>query len=285
MIQPHHPLSLRKQSKLIGLPLSTYYYRHVPADPLNLLLMKLIDQEYLKHPYYGVRRMTTHFLDHQPELGPVNRKRIARLMRIMGIQGIHPKKKLSIPNKDHQIYPYLLKGIVVDHPDQVWSVDITYIPMKKGFCYLVAIVDWYSRYIVSWKLSVTLEVDFCIEALQEALQTSQPTIFNSDQGSQFTSKAFVQLLLDQNIQVSMDGKGRVFDNIFIERFWRTIKYEEVYLHSYENVWEAERQIRAYIHFYNLERYHSSLGYRTPNTLYQDKKVVVSYQKEGETISL
>jgi putative transposase len=286
MMKPCHPaLSLRKQSKLIGLPLSSYYYQPVPETPLNLLLMKLIDKEYLKHPFYGVRRMTKHFLDHHPELGPVNRKRIARLMRIMGIQGIHPKKKLSIPSKDHQVYPYLLKGVTIDHPDQVWSVDITYIPMKKGFCYLVAIVDWYSRSIISWKLSVTLEVDFCIEALQQALQISQPTIFNSDQGSQFTSKAFVQLLLDRNIQVSMDGKGRVFDNIFIERFWRTIKYEEVYLHSYENVWEAERQIGAYIHFYNLERYHSSLGYRTPNTLYQDKKVVLSYQKEGETISL
>ena len=226
-------------------------------------------------------QVVNHF---HPEFGPVNHKRIARLMKILGIQGIHPKRN-SVPNKEHQIYPYLLKGIEVNHPDRVWSIDITYIPMRRGFCYLVAIVDWYSRLIIAWKLSVTLEIDFCIEALQEALQISQPEIFNSDQGSQFTSHAFVQLLLDKQIQVSMDGKGRVFDNIFIERFWRTIKYEEVYLHAYENVWEAERSIDKYIRFYNQERLHSSLGYQTPSSLYKSKSALLSISKKGGNKSL
>jgi len=181
MIQPTHPtLSIRRQCEVILLPLSSYYYHPVPEDPDNLSLLRIIDEEYLKHPFYGVRQMT-QFVNHfHPEFGPVNHKRIARLMKILGIQGIHPKKKLSIPNKEHQIYPYLLKGIEVSHPDQIWSIDITYIPMRRGFCYLVAIVDWYSRLIIAWKLSVTLEIDFCIETLQEALQISQPEIFNSD---------------------------------------------------------------------------------------------------------
>ncbi len=287
MIQPAHPdLSIRRQSSLIGLSLSSYYYHPVPMDPLNLELMKLIDQQYLKTPFYGVQRMTKWMNKHHPDLGPVNHKRIASLMKKMGIEGIHPKrkKKLSLPDAEHKIYPYVLQEVNIDHPDQVWSVDITYIPLKKGFAYLVAIVDWYSRYILSWKLSVTLEVDFCIEALQYALLMSRPEIFNSDQGSQFTSKAFVQLLLDRNIQISMDGKGRVYDNIFIERFWRTIKYEEVYLRSYENVRDAERRIGAYIYFYNYERLHSSLEYRTPSALYLTKRVILSYVKKGETVS-
>ncbi len=286
MIQHTHPtLSIRKQCEAILLPLSSYYYHPVPEDPDNLSLLRIIDEEYLKHPFYGVRQMT-QFVNHfHPEFGPVNHKRIARLMKILGIQGIHPKKKLSIPNKEHQIYPYLLKGIEISCPNQVWSIDITYIPMRRGFCYLVAIVDWYSRLIIAWKLSVTLEIDFCIEALQEALQISQPEIFNSDQGSQFTSQAFVQMLLDKQIQVSMDGKGRVFDNIFIERFWRTIKYEEVYLHAYESVWEAERSIDKYILFYNQERLHSSLGYQTPLSLYRSKSGLLSSSEKGGNKSL
>ncbi len=286
MIQPTHPtLSIRKQCEVITLPLSSYYYHPVPENPDNHSLLRIIDEEYLKHPFYGVRQMT-QFVNHShKEFGPVNHKRIARLMKILGIQGIHPKKKLSVPNQEHQLYPYLLQGVVIHHPDQVWSIDITYIPMRRGFCYLVAIVDWYSRLIIAWKLSVTLEIDFCIEALQEALQISQPEIFNSDQGSQFTSHAFVQLLLDKQIQVSMDGKGRVFDNIFIERFWRTIKYEEVYLHAYENVWEAERSIGAYIRFYNQERLHSSLGYQTPLSLYKSKSALLSISEKGKNKSL
>lgn len=285
MIQPTHPmLSIRRQCEAILLPLSSYYYKPVPEDPDNLSLLRLVDEEYLKHPFYGVRQMTQFVKNNHLEFGPVNHKRIARLMKILGIQGIHPKKKLSIANKEHQIYPYLLKGVAITHPDQVWSVDITYIPMRRGFCYLVAIVDWYSRLIIAWKLSVTMEIDFCIEALQQALQISQPEIFNSDQGSQFTSQAFVNLLLDKQIQVSMDGKGRVFDNIFIERFWRTIKYEEVYLHAYESVWEAERSIGAYIRFYNQERLHSSLGYQTPNSLYNSKSTLSSISEKGENKS-
>ncbi len=265
---------------MIMLPLSSYYYQPVTEDSDNLLLLRLLDEEYLKHPFYGIRQMTQFIKHSHPEFGPVNHKRIARLMKILGIQGIHPKKKLSVPNKEHQIYPYLLKGVAITRPDQVWSIDITYIPMRRGFCYLVAIVDWYSRKIIAWMLSVTLEIGFCIEALQKALQSSQPEIFNSDQGSQFTSQSFVQLLHDKQIQVSMDGKGRVFDNIFVERFWRTIKYEEVYLHAYENVWEAEHSIKAYIQFYNQERLHSSLGYQTPNSLYNSKSALLSISKKG-----
>ncbi len=274
MIQTQHPsLSIKCQCQLLGLPLSTYYYHAASPAPVKFHLMKLIDQAYLQHPFYGVRRITRWLNQRYPELGPINHKRIARLMRQMGIQGIYPKKKLSIANKEHLKYPYLLKDLTIAHPDQVWATDITYIPMHRGFCYLVAIIDWHTRYIVSWKLSNTLEIDFCIQALHEALQQGQPEIFNSDQGSQFTSPQFTQILEGKAIQISMDGKGRVFDNIFIERFWRSIKYEEVYLHGYENVRVAEESIRKYIHFYNHERLHSSLGYRTPFSLYQEKKVV------------
>jgi putative transposase len=287
MIQPFcssFPLSIRKQCKLIDLSVSTYYYKNTPEDPLNLELTKIIDKQYMITPFYGVRRMVQYintFLKkdshHHSNIGSVNHKRIANLMKQMGIEGIHPKRKknLSLPNIEHKVYPYLLKDINVNHPNHVWSIDITYIPMRKGFAYLVAIVDWYSRYILSWNISITLEVDFCIEALQKALQKHKPVIFNSDQGSQFTSSQFIKCLTDQNILISMDGKGRAYDNIFIERFWRTIKYEEIYLNAYENVNEAERRIGDYINFYNHERPHSSLGYQTPSMLYLKENKLIS----------
>jgi len=272
-------LSIRKQCELINLPVSSYYYKQAPVDPLNIKLMELIDKQYLKTPFYGIRRMTQCINKYLKDncsiksikcfVNKINKKRVAALMKKMGIEGIHPKrkKKLSLPDLKHRIYPYLLDNIKISHPNHVWSTDITYIPMKKGFAYLVAIVDWYSRYILSWSISITLEVDFCIEALQKALQKHKPVIFNSDQGSQFTSSQFTKHLTDQNISISMDGKGRVYDNIFIERFWRTLKYEEVYLNAYEDVKDAERRIGNYINFYNNERPHSSLKNMTPKMLY------------------
>lgn len=272
-------LSIRKQCELINLPVSSYYYKQAPEDPLNIKLMEIIDKKYIKTPFYGIRRMTLYINNCLKEncnikgikrhINKINKKRVALLMKKMGIEGIHPKrkKKLSLPDLKHKIYPYLLDSIKISHPNHVWSTDITYIPMKKGFAYLVAIVDWYSRYILSWSISITLEVDFCIEALQKALKKHKPVIFNSDQGSQFTSSQFTKHLTDHNISISMDGKGRVYDNIFIERFWRTLKYEEVYLNAYEDVKDAERRIGNYINFYNNERPHSSLKNMTPKMLF------------------
>lgn len=277
MIQPNHTnLPIRIQCVLLSLSPSTYYYHGVPENPLNLLLMKLIDWQYLKTPFYGIRRMTEWLKEYYSQLGPMNHKRIASLMRKMGLQGIYPKRNqhLSKPASDVQIFPYLLKDLCITRPNQVWAADITFIPLQKGFAYLVAIIDWFSRYILAWQLSVTLEAAFCIEALEKALQQYQtPEFFNSDQGSQFTSRAFIQLLSGKGISISMDGKGRVYDNIFIERFWRTLKYEEVYLHAYHSIREAKECISQYIRFYNHERYHSALGYKTPVYWYQGKNGV------------
>ncbi len=211
-------LSIQNKCSLLALPLSTYYYKPAAINPLNLMLMKIIDQVYTRYPYYGVRRMTHWINKYHSEFGPVNHKRVANLMQIMGLQGIYPKKKFSQPNKENVIYTYLLRNLCIEYPNQVWATDITYILMIRGFCYLVAVVDWYTRYIISWSLSITLEIDFCIQALQKALQQSQPEIFNSDQGTQFTSNQFTQVLKNKGIQISMDSRGRAFDNIMIERF-------------------------------------------------------------------
>jgi len=289
MIQPNHTtLSIHLQCSLLSLSRSTYYYQGVPENLLNLLLMKLIDQQYMRTPFYGIRRMTQWLKDHYAQLGPINHKRIASLMKKMGLQGIYPRRNrhLSKPASDHQVFPYLLKDLCITRPNQVWAVDITFIPLQKGFAYLVAIIDWFSRYILAWQLSVTLEAEFCIEALQKALQQYQmPEFFNSDQGSQFTCQSFIQLLSNKGIRISMDGKGRVYDNIFIERFWRTLKYEEVYLHAYDSVREARKSIDRYIRFYNKERYHSALGYQTPEYWYQEKKDYNDVNKEGGILSL
>jgi putative transposase len=221
----HKIIPISRQCELWGLPRSSFYYKCVPVSDLNLHLMELIDRQYTEMPFYGVPRMTACL---RRKGYKVNRKRIARLMRRMGLQGITPKKRLSRPNKEHTVYPYLLTNVEVTKPAQVFCAEITYIPMRKGFIYLVAVMDWYSRYVVSFKVSLTLDAAFCVEALEEALTIGIPEIFNADQGSQFTSKDITTMLKGHNIAISMDGKGRVFDNIFIERLWRTVKHEEVY---------------------------------------------------------
>ena len=228
------------------------------------MLMKLIDRQYLVTPFYGSRKMAA-WLKGQGH--KVNRKRIRRLMHIMGIKAIYRRPRTTKPAPGHKLYPYLLSSMEITRPNQVWAADITYIPMARGFLYLVAIIDWYSRYVLSWRLSNTLDVTFCVEALQEALKKGRPEIFNTDQGSQFTSTDFTKVLLDAGVQISMDGKGRVFDNIFIERLWRTVKVEEVYMRDYQTVDEARYYLGRYFEFYNNERLHQALGYRTPAEVY------------------
>jgi putative transposase len=257
-------LTISRQCDLLHLNRSSFYYQPVPVSAVNLHLMKLIDRQYTKMPYYGAPRMTTWL---QNQGYAANHKRVERLMRIMGIQGIAPRKKLSIPNKERMIYPYLLKGMDIVRPNQVFASDITYIPMRKGFVYLVAVMDWFSRYVLSWRVSITLDAAFCIEALEEAITINTPEIFNTDQGPQFTSKEFTGILKDRRIAISMDGTGRVFDNIFIERLWRTVKYEEVYLKDYTNVWEAVKSLGVYFRLYNEERIHTAINNRTPHEVY------------------
>ena len=223
-----------------------------------------IDKQYLKTPFYGSRRMAAHL---KKEGYQANRKRVQRLMGLMGIQAIYPKAKSWQKRHEHKIYPYLLEGLTIDRPNMVWSSDITYIPLGKGFLYLVAIIDWYSRYVIAWRLSNSMDTSFCIDALTEALKGGFPEIFNTDQGSQFTSTDFTNMLLDKRIKISMDGKGRCFDNIFIERLWRTVKYEEVYLKAYETVEDAEKGLYAFFPFYNLERPHQALEYKTPKEVH------------------
>lgn len=253
-------LSTREQCKLLEISRSTVYYREVEPDGYELELMRLIDKQYIKTPFYGSRRMTEWL---KSEGHRVNRKRIQRLMRTMGIEAIYPKRSTSRPAPGHKIYPYLLKGLKINRPGQVWASDVTYIPMARGFLYLVAIIDWYSRYVLSWRLSNTLDTDFCVEALTDALQQGTPEIFNTDQGSQFTSDAFTKPLLERNIRISMDGRGRWMDNVFVERLWRSLKYEEVYLHAYEDGHQAMSSIGYWINFYNNERPHQALSYKTP----------------------
>jgi putative transposase len=260
----HPEISLRRQCELLGVNRSGLYYQPAGESELNLLLMRLIDEEYTRLPFYGSRRWV-EWLDEQGY--SVNRKRVSRLMEVMGIEAVYPKPRLSQPGEGHKIYPYLLAGVEVTRVNQVWSTDITYIRMDGGFVYLVAVMDWFSRFVLSWALSVTMEVGFCMEALQRALRRGRPEIFNSDQGSQFTSDQFTGALKARGIAISMDGRGRCFDNIFIERLWRSLKHEEVYLRDYTMVPEARDGIGNWFHFYNHERLHQSLGYRTPAKLY------------------
>jgi len=234
--------------------------------------MKLIDRQYLDTPFYGARKLAV-WLKSQGQT--VNRKRVRRLMQLMGLRAIYRKPRTSKPGPGNKIYPYLLKGLKVTHPNQAWAADITYIPMQKGFLYLVVILDWYSRCVLAWKLSNTLESDFCIEALKEALQKGRPEIFNTDQGSQFTSAEFIALLENQGVRVSMDGSGRYADNLFIERLWRTLKYEEVYLKAYPDAAEARREIGHYFIFYNTKRPHQALGYKTPAEEYHVEPIAVA----------
>jgi len=250
MIQPSHPnLSTTKQCEILGLNRSSYYYEPQLETEFNLLLMELIDRQYTKTPFYGIPRMTA-VLRRRGYL--IKHKRVERLMHKMGIMAIYPKPRNSIQNPDHKIYPYLLRQLEINTPDQVWCADITYVRMYCGFLYLFAILDWYSRYVITWELSNTLDSLFCVEGLKRALQNNQPEIFNIDQGSQFTSKKFTGILEDQNIQISMDGRGRVYDNIFVERLWRSVKQEEIYLHEYQNGIEAFLSLEEYFKFYLVE---------------------------------
>ena len=253
-----------RQCELLGLSRSSYYYRCSGEDEYNLLLMRLIDEEFTRHPFYGARRMKA-WLRRQGH--GVNRKRVTRLMRLMGLVAVYPKPRLSANGPDHKVYPYLLKGVAIKAPDEAWASDITYIRLAHGFVFLTVIMDWHSRYVLSWELSTTLDKTFCMDALERALRISKPGIFNTDQGPQYTSQEFTVRLESAGIKISMDGRGRVYDNIFIERFWRTVKYEEVYLHEYRTVAEARTGLSAYFRFYNEERLHERLGYRTPHEVY------------------
>ena len=268
MIEPgHREISISRQCELLRLCRASYYYESNGDDSYNELIMNLIDEQFTKTPFYGVPRITQslRIKGHQ-----VNQKRIRRLMRKMGLEAIYPKKNLSKAHPGHKKYPYLLKDVVIDRPDQVWGVDITYIRLQHGFVYLVAIMDWHSRYVLAWDISITMDTVFCTRTLEKALKISKPEIFNSDQGSQFTSTDFTGILAREAITISMDGRGRAYDNIFVERLWRSVKYEEVYLHQYLSVAEARKGLDKYFMFYNTERIHESLGYKTPYEIYFKK---------------
>lgn len=265
-IEPEHPdISVARQCEVIGLARSSLYYEPEPESVLNLALMRLLDEQYTRTPFYGVRRMAA-WLSTQGYA--VNHKRVGRLMRVMGLEAIYPKPRLSAPAPGHHIYPYLLRNVAITWANQVWSTDITYIRLRGGFVYLVAIMDWFSRYVLAWEVSVTMDVAFCLSALDWALRTTRPEIFNSDQGSQFTSLDFTRRVLAAGSKMSMDSRGRYLDNIFVERLWRSVKYEEVYLKDYADVGDAVAGITAYFDFYNHQRLHQALGYRTPASVYQ-----------------
>ena len=264
-IEVDHPeLSVTRQCALLGLSRSSRYYAPVPAEASDQALLRQIDRQYTATPFYGVRRMTA-FLRREGQ--QVNPKRVRRLMRLLGLQAIYPKPRTSVKSPEHKVYPYLLQGLSIDRVDQVWCADITYIPMHRGWLYLVAVMDWYSRYVLAWDLSLSLEADFCVAALRQALALGTPGLFNTDQGCQFSSHAFTKILIDNHILISMDGRGRAFDNIFIERLWRSVKYEEVYLHDYQTPAEARLGLRRYFEFYNTQRPHQALDYRTPAEVY------------------
>jgi putative transposase len=274
MVDRQHPsLSVVRQCTLLDISRSGLYYQPAPISEEDLTVMNLIDHQYLATPFYGTRRVAA-WLRNQGYR--INRKRIRRLMQIMGLKAIYRRPRTSQPAPGHKIYPYLLSGMKITRPNQVWAADITYIPMARGFLYLVAIIDWYSRCVLSWRLSNTLDADFCVEALEEALRKGLPDIFNTDQGAQFTSEDFTMLLERHGVRISMDGKGRYSDNLFIERLWRTVKYEEVYLKAYQDGKEARVGIANYFRFYNTERPHQALGYRTPAEAFSSSPVEDSH---------
>jgi putative transposase len=269
MIEAHHPeLSVFRQCQLLNVNRSTWYYQPVPISEEELAIMKRLDELYTAHPFLGVRKLTVLLAQNGYR---VNHKRVSRLMREMGLETIYAKPKTSIMAPENKIYPYLLRDVPIVTPDQVWATDLTYIRMHQGFIYLSAILDWFSRYIIAWGLSITMDLEFCLEVLEQALALGKPGIFNSDQGSQYTSPQHTGALEAAGIRVSMDGRGRYLDNIFTERLWRTIKYEEVYLKDYETIQEARSSIKAYIQYYNHERPHQALDYQTPYQVYQSQK--------------
>lgn len=265
MVDPSYKeLSVCRQCELIGLPRSTWYYQAASESPENLALMRRIDELYLAHPEFGSRMMVA-WLERQKVY--VNRKRMRRLMRLMGLQAIYPRPRTSLPDAEHRIYPYLLRNRVVARPNEVWAADITYIPLRSGFMYLVVVLDWHSRYVLAWELSNTLDAAFCVSALATALAHNQPEIFNTDQGAQFTSRTFTEVLEGAGVQISMDGRGRALDNVFVERLWRTVKYDNVYPRGYETAIDLAVGLTDFFEFYGHQRPHSSLGYRTPAEVY------------------
>jgi putative transposase len=263
-------LSVREQCRILKLGRSTFYYEPVPVSDADKAVMDKIDEIYTAHPYFGARRMALELKD--PHKITIGRKHTATLMRLMGLEAVFPKRNLSKRHPDHPVYPYLLRGVEITHSNQVWSMDITYIKLGKGFVYLAAVIDWKSRYVLSGRISNTLTSDFCIEALREALEYGTPEIFNTDQGSQFTDSKFIKVLVDSGIRISMDGRGRALDNIFVERLWRSVKYECVYLKGFENIPQAEKGLKEYFEFYNMNRKHQSLQYKTPWIVYSGLEV-------------
>lgn len=288
----HGNLSVARQCELLGLNRSTYYYKKQRLKEEDYKIMKRIDEIFTEHPYYGARRMAKVLKAEGYEVG---RKKISKYYRLMALKAIYPKMNLSKRNQAHKVYPYLLSGLEINRPNQVWSADITYVRLKQGFVYLVAIIDWYSRYILSWKVSISLESEFCVDVLNDALaQYDRPEIFNTDQGVQFTSKAFTETLEKSKIAISMDSKGRALDNIFIERFWRSLKQEKIYRIELNTVKEAKEAINEYMNFYNENRLHQSLGYKTPknvhfttviNNLIEEKSVFTAMPPEGQQVNL
>jgi putative transposase len=269
MIERDYPgLSMVQQCQLLQVNRSSLYYQPVLVSEEELAIMKRLDELYTAHPFYGVRKLTVLLGN---EGFRINHKRVSRLMREMGLAAIYQKPKTSVIAPENKIYPYLLRAIAIISPDQVWATDITYIRMKQGFIYLSAILDWFSRYIIAWGLSINMDLDFCLDVLQQGLLVGTPGIFNTDQGSQYTSPQHTGLLEASGVNVSMDGRGRYLDNIFTERLWRTVKYEEVYLKDYQSIQEARISMREYIRFYNEERPHQSLDYQTPQQVYRKEK--------------
>ena len=265
-MEPEHAeISVRRQCELLGVNRSGLYYEPLGESAENLKLMRLIDEEYTRRPFFGSRKMRKWLEEQGYQVG---RHRVRRLMGLLGLEAVYPKPRLSQPGEGHKLYPYLLNDVEITRVNQVWSTDLTYIRMAQGFVYLVAVMDWFSRFVLSWSLSLTMEVDFCLEALDRALRWGRPEIFNSDQGSQFTSEKFTGMLARRGVAISMDGRGRCLDNIFIERLWRSLKYEEVYLRDYTRVPEARAGIANWFRFYNYQRFHQSLGYRTPAAVFQ-----------------
>lgn len=267
MIAPEHPMPLTRQCNLLELSRSTFYYRRKPLKPRDLEMARIIDEIHLAYPFYGSRRIMHELRARGYDVG---RGHVSKLMQLMGIRAIYRRPRTTIPAKQHKIYPYLLKDKTIDRAGQAWAADITYLPMRRGFAYLVAIMDWASRKVLSWRLSNTMDASFCSEALTEAIaRYGCPEIFNTDQGSQFTSDDFTDVLKDHKIRISMDGRGRWVDNVFVERLWRSVKYEEVYLKAYESLSEARKGLGDYFEFYNARRRHQSLDYRTPDEVYWD----------------
>lgn len=267
MVNPRETeLSLKEQCQLLDINRSSYYYQAKEPKEEENVILRLLDEQYLKTPFYGSRKMTAYLRE---QGYCVNRKRVIKLMHKLGLQTIYEKKKTSARNPEHRIYPYLIRDVEINRANQVWCIDITYLPIGKGYYYLVAIMDWYSRRVLSWRISNTMDVKFCCNALEQALEKyGKPEIFNSDQGSQFTSKDFTQILLEAQVKISMDGRGRCFDNIFIERLWRSLKYELIYIYEFEDGQHLNQEVKNWINWYNHERLHQALHYKTPHFVYQ-----------------